>query len=224
LTGCVGARPVEIEAAAFLPPSIRNDSGCSSRFGQSSSTGVASATSNDAQVRSPGIDGAPQAQAPHPDAIGPVAIAIVRAVRPYSTTDSNATMAARVTANQVAEGAVVWLTFVVLLTLIPGVIALGMLARRQSPRLGTAGLVLTFAGIMCLFWSTVAGADNVALGAAHTGLSPSLTGSLLDSMDAIPPSDWRQSCSYSVTSSAWCCLAQLSGVTTSSWPGPRCSL
>jgi hypothetical protein len=118
--------------------------------------------------------------------IGPLAIAIVRAILPYSTTDSYATMAARVAANQVAEGAVIWLTFVALLTLIPGVIALGMLARRHAPRLGTVGLVLTFAGFMCLFWSTVAGADNVALGAAGIGIRPAVTGGLLDSMDAIP--------------------------------------
>jgi hypothetical protein len=95
-------------------------------------------------------------------------------------------MAAKVAAHPVAEGAVIWLTLVALLTLIPGVIALGMLARRHAPRLETAGLVLAFAAFMCLFWSTVAGADNVALGAASIGMSPVLTGSLLDSMDAIP--------------------------------------
>ena len=57
--------------------------------------------------------------------------------------------------------AVIWLTFVAMLTLVPGVIAVGMLARRHAPRLGTTGLVLACAGFLSLFWSTVAGSDNV---------------------------------------------------------------
>jgi hypothetical protein len=118
--------------------------------------------------------------------IGPLAIAIVRGILPYFTTDSNTTMAAKVAAHQGTESVVIWLTLVALFTLIPGVIALGLLAKRHAPRLGTAGLVLSFAGFMCLFWSTVAGSDNVALGAARIGLNPAVTGRLLTSMGAIP--------------------------------------
>lgn len=73
-----------------------------------------------------------------------------------------------------------------MLTLIPGIIAVGVMARHGAPRLGTAGLVLAFAGFMSLFWSTVAGSDNVALAAARIGVSPALTGRLLDSMGAVP--------------------------------------
>jgi hypothetical protein len=80
-----------------------------------------------------------------------------------------------------------WLTLLALLTLIPGVIAVGLLARRAAPRLGTIGLVLAFAGFMSLFWSLMAGSDNIALGAARIGQSPALTGKLLDSIGAIPP-------------------------------------
>jgi hypothetical protein len=47
-------------------------------------------------------------------------------------------------------------------------------------------LVVAFAGFMSLFWSTVAGSDNVALAAARIGVSPALTGRLLDSMAAVP--------------------------------------
>jgi hypothetical protein len=119
--------------------------------------------------------------------IGPLAIAIVRAILPYKTTDSNTTLAAQAAAHQGTETLVVWLTFIAMLTLIPGVIAVGLLARRGAPRLGTAGLVVAFAAFMSLFWSTVAGSDNVALGAARTGISPAATGRLLDSMGAVPP-------------------------------------
>jgi hypothetical protein len=65
--------------------------------------------------------------------IGPLAIAIVRGILPYYTTDSNTVMAAKVAAHQGAETAVIWLTFAAMLTLVPGVIAVGMLARRHAP-------------------------------------------------------------------------------------------
>jgi hypothetical protein len=119
--------------------------------------------------------------------IGPLAIAVVRGILPYSTTDSSTAMAAKVAAHEGAQLIVIWLTFVALLTLIPGVIALGMFARRHAPRLGTAGLVLAYAAFACLFWSSVAGSDNVALGAARIGMHPGTTGALLTSIANIPP-------------------------------------
>ena len=119
--------------------------------------------------------------------IGPLAIAVLRGILPYAGTDSNAAMAAKVAAHQSAEMIVVWLTFVAVLTLIPGVIALGMLARRHSPKLGTVGLVLAYAAFACLFWSSIAGSDTVALGAARIGMHPGTTGALLTSITNIPP-------------------------------------
>jgi hypothetical protein len=119
--------------------------------------------------------------------IGPLAIAVVRGILPYFTADSTTVMAARVAGHQGAETAVIWLTFVAMLTLVPGVIALGMLARRGSPRLGTIGLVLAVAAFLSLFWSTVAGEDNVALGAARIGMNPGTTGALVTSMNGILP-------------------------------------
>ena len=72
--------------------------------------------------------------------IGPLAIAVVRGILPYNTTDSNTAMAARVAAHQGTEMIVIWLTFVALLTLIPGVIALGHARQaRHSPGWGRPG-------------------------------------------------------------------------------------
>lgn len=119
--------------------------------------------------------------------IGPLAIAVVRGILPYYTNDSNTVMAAKVVAHQGAETAVIWLTFVAMLTLVPGVIALGMFARRGSSRVGTVGLVLAVAAFLSLFWSTVAGSDNVALAAARLGTPPGATGALLTSMGNITP-------------------------------------
>src|ERR1700744_164005 len=117
--------------------------------------------------------------------IGPLAIAIVRGILPYNTNDSNTTVAAQVAAHQGTENLVVWLTFIAMLTLIPGVITVGLMARRGAPRLGTAGLVLGFPPFLDLFLAAVAGSDNVALAAARIGISPALTGRLLDSMGAV---------------------------------------
>jgi hypothetical protein len=119
--------------------------------------------------------------------VGPLAIAVVRGILPYDTTDSDTAMAAKVAAHQGTQTIVIWLTFVALLTVLPGVIALGMLARRHAPRLGTAGLVLAYAAFACLFWSSVAGSDNVALGAARIGMRPGTTGALLTAIANIRP-------------------------------------
>jgi len=119
--------------------------------------------------------------------IGPLAIAVVRGILPYTTGDSNAVMAAKVAAHQGTETIVIWMTFVALLTLIPGVIALGLLARRHAPRLGTIGLVLAYAAFACLFWSSVAGSDTIALGAARVGMHSSTAGALITSVANIPP-------------------------------------
>jgi hypothetical protein len=146
---------------------------------------------------------------------GPLAIAVVRAILPYNTTDSNTAMAAKVAAHQGTQAIVIWLTFVALLTLIPGVITVGLLARR----LGTAGLVLAYAAFACLFWSSVAGSDNVALGAACIGMHPGATGALLTSIANIPPSGSVPPSSSSVTSSASCCSASRCGADAPCPPG-----
>jgi hypothetical protein len=119
--------------------------------------------------------------------IGPLSIAVLRGILPYYTTDSTTTLAAKVAAHQGTETIVLWLTFVAVLTSVPGVISLGLLARRHAPVLGTAGLVLAYAAFACLFWSSVAGSDTVALGTARIGLHPGTTGALLTSIASITP-------------------------------------
>ena len=119
--------------------------------------------------------------------IGPLAIAVLRGLLPYFTTDSNTTAAAKIADHQGVEMITIWLTFIALFTLIPGVIALGLFARRQSRKLGSIGLVIAFAAFMCLFWSTVSSSDDVALGAARLGMSPATAGALNDSIGKILP-------------------------------------
>ena len=119
--------------------------------------------------------------------VGPLAVAILRGILPYYTNDSNSVLAAKVAAHQGAEAAVLWLAVIAALTLIPAVITAGMLARRGAPRLGTTGLVLSFAGLMFLYSPSIAGPDTVALGAARIGIAPAATGRLLSSIGALGP-------------------------------------
>ncbi len=118
---------------------------------------------------------------------GPLAVAILRGLLPYYTNDSNTVLASKVAAHQGAEMAVLWLTVIATLTIVPGVITAGLLARRGAPRLGTTGLVLSVAGLMFLGSPSIAGPDTVALGAARIGIAPAATGRLLSSIGALGP-------------------------------------
>jgi hypothetical protein len=119
--------------------------------------------------------------------VGPLTIAALRVVLPYDTTDPSAVVAAKVAEHPTAQLVVLWLSLVATLTLVPGVIAVGMLARSSSRWWGTIGLVVSVAAFMNLFGPGVAGPDAVALGAADIGMSPAITGPLLDGISAIGP-------------------------------------
>ncbi|MFI0353329.1 hypothetical protein [Actinomadura sp. 9N407] len=109
--------------------------------------------------------------------IGPLSIAILRAVLPYTTTDDYAAVIDKVTAHQGAQSAVLWLGLIGVLTAVPGVIAVGLYAARYSPRLGTAGLVLATAGFSGLY--ALLGTDQTALSAVRAGLDPAIAARLL---------------------------------------------
>jgi hypothetical protein len=119
--------------------------------------------------------------------VGPAAVAVLRGVLPYNTTDANAVVAAKVAAHQSAEMAVLWLALLATLTLVPAVIAVGLLARRHAPILGTIALVLSFVGFINLSGPGVTSDDTIALGAARIQLNPVPTGHLIDSVLNLPP-------------------------------------
>lgn len=119
--------------------------------------------------------------------IGPLAIGVLRAILPYDTTDSNVVVAIKVAAHPEAEMAALWLTFLASLTLVPAVIAVGMIARRGSRWLGTIALVVSTAGFMNMFGPDVTASDYVSLGATRVGMSPVTAGGLVDGIDALPP-------------------------------------
>jgi hypothetical protein len=116
--------------------------------------------------------------------LGPLSITVLRAILPYHSTDDAATMAAKVAQHQGAETTVLWLTLTAMLTLVPAVIAVGLLATRHARRLGTWGMVLAVAGFSCL--AAIATPDFTALASARAGLDPGAASQLLDQLYVDP--------------------------------------
>jgi hypothetical protein len=116
--------------------------------------------------------------------LGPLSIAVLRTILPYDTMDTSTDILAKVTAHQGAETAVLWLTVLTVLTLVPGTIAIGLQAARRCPVLGTAALVTSVAGFAAL--PAIAVLDQVALSAARAGLPPDVSARLIDEIITAP--------------------------------------
>lgn len=118
-------------------------------------------------------------------AAGPLAIAVLRLILPYDTTDGAAAAAAKVAAAPVAQSVVLWLTYLALLTLPLGVLIAGRQAMRARPALGAVAAVIAWVGFTSLFASVAIG-DYLAQAAPTTGTPNSTTAALLDAITALP--------------------------------------
>jgi hypothetical protein len=116
--------------------------------------------------------------------LGPLSITVLRGILPYHATDDSATIAAKVAAHPTAQAAVLWLTLVAMITLIPGVIAVGLLATRHSRLLGTWGVALAVAGFS-LLWAVTA-IDFTALAGAQSDIGRDATTRVLDELNTSP--------------------------------------
>jgi hypothetical protein len=116
--------------------------------------------------------------------LGPLSIAVLRALLPYNTTDNAATVTAKVAAHQSAQSATLWLTLIAMITLVPGVIAVGLLATRHSRILGTWGMAVAVASFS-LLWATTS-IDFAALAGAQAGVGANTTAAVLDNLTASP--------------------------------------
>ncbi len=112
--------------------------------------------------------------------IGPLAVAALRYVMPYSTTDDSATVVSGVNADPGAQSAVLWLALVAVLTLVPGVYAVTALLRRQSPRLTAVAAGLLVPAYLSLGLMTAF--DYVVSAAASAGLPEADAIRLLDGL------------------------------------------
>lgn len=110
--------------------------------------------------------------------VGAVAVAVLRYVLPYETTDSTTDIVRETYADPGALSLVLWLSLVAALTIVPGAIAVGRLVRPTAPRLTGVALVLTVPGYLML--PMLAGLDHPVWLAAEAGVSQSTAVALLE--------------------------------------------
>ena len=82
--------------------------------------------------------------------VGPAAIAVLRLILPYYTESDSAGMVAAVNADPGRESAVLWLAYIGILTLVPGLFAAARVCRDAAPRLTTWALALAVPGYLSL--------------------------------------------------------------------------
>jgi hypothetical protein len=111
---------------------------------------------------------------------GPLAVAALRGVLPYSTTDDPLTVAEKIAAQPGAQSAVLWLSYLALLTLPLGVLIVSRLAVRTRPALGWAAAVVAWIGFGSLWMMTAT--DQVPLAAP----TPAQAAALTDAIAAHP--------------------------------------
>jgi hypothetical protein len=87
--------------------------------------------------------------------IGPLAVAVLRFVVPYATTDDSSVAVRLVDEHQTAQNAVVWLGFLAGLTLVPGAIWAGRVVGREAPRLAAVATLLLVPGYISMSWLAV---------------------------------------------------------------------
>lgn len=109
--------------------------------------------------------------------IGAVAVAILRYVLPYETTDGTADIVRETYADPGAMFLVLWLSLVAALTIVPGSIAVGRLVRPGAPRLSAVALTLVVPGYLML--PMLAGIDHPVWLAAEAGASQDAAVALL---------------------------------------------
>jgi hypothetical protein len=98
--------------------------------------------------------------------VGPAAVAVLRYVLPYDTTDDAIDVVHKAAADPGALSLVVWLGFVAMLTLIPAVLIVAAHTRRGAPRTTFAALLLLVPGYLSM-GTLVAGDAGLLFGVRH---------------------------------------------------------
>lgn len=110
--------------------------------------------------------------------VGPAAIAVLRLILPYYTASDPAGMVAAVDADPGRQNAVLWLAYVGILTLVPGVVAAAEVCRDAAPRLTTWALGLAVPGYLSL--GMLVGSDHLLWGVSKAGLSAAQAAAVVD--------------------------------------------
>ena len=101
--------------------------------------------------------------------LGPAAVAVLRLILPYYTEGSPEETVAEVGRHPGAQSAVLWLGFIAVFTLVPGVMTAAGLCRAASPRLTTWALGLAVPGYLAL--GIMLASDQVLWSAQEADLS-----------------------------------------------------
>lgn len=101
--------------------------------------------------------------------VGPAAIAVLRLLLPYYRADDTEGMVAAVNAHPDQQNVVLWLAYIGVLTLVPGLYATAHLCRDAAPRLTTLALALSVPGYLSL--GTIVGTDHLLWSSHEAGLS-----------------------------------------------------
>lgn len=117
--------------------------------------------------------------------IGPAAVALLRYVLPYNTTDDTNTVVAKVIAAPDRQSLVLWLGFIAIMTLVPGALWVGRAVWDHARRLTAVALLLLVPGYLALAW--LGAVDLLTWMGAEAGLDQATLARLLDT--AHPTSD-----------------------------------
>lgn len=101
--------------------------------------------------------------------VGPAAIAVLRLILPYYTVSDSTDIVTAVQAHPGQQTAVIWLAYVGILTLVPGLFAAARVCRDAVPRLTTWALALAVPGYLSL--GMFVGTDQLLWSASDAGLS-----------------------------------------------------
>lgn len=115
---------------------------------------------------------------------GPVAVAILRYLLPYDTTDTPAVAVAKIAAHPTSERLVLWLTLVAMLTLVPGALAAVRLASRRAPVLAALAALLLIPAYLSLFG--IALVDEVGITAANGTVGVGTVGQIATLVNEFP--------------------------------------
>jgi hypothetical protein len=116
--------------------------------------------------------------------LGPLAVALLRAVMPYYTSDSSAEMITHTAAAPGRQDVVLWLTLVIAVTLIPSALAGARLAQRRAPVLALLTVGLSVPAFAALLFSTTDPALRVLSG---PGVEPATAIKVLDGINNVAP-------------------------------------
>lgn len=114
--------------------------------------------------------------------VGPAAVAVLRFVLPYDTTDSGTEIVHKIATHQDRANVVVWLGLVAVLTLVPAVMWVGRVTARTAPRLTAAALILLVPAYLSLAF--LVASDAVALYGVKHGIA---TQTVADMYSAVHP-------------------------------------